>query len=955
MKNDLGRWAVIDIETTGIDANYDQIIDLGFLQFDGLKLIKKYSSLVRTEVKLSQFIQKLTGIKQNQIKDAPLWTKVEPELLELEGHHLLAHNANFEELFLQKYFDSLGSDREEESFQDSMHFLALLFPERSRLNLESFLIDLGLSDKEAHRGLSDSIDLLKVVLLASFMAQKDAELYAFVSNLIADFSSEEMWLKKIFSLDEDDLVEIAVQIDFDLDEAFDKYRSLQSQDEEYIEMSQRASLEFSGKNIQEILRDEDLIQSRLPQYKYRESQEKLSLRVGQAFKNGVHALIQAPTGTGKTLGYLLPSVLQVKSEGEQVLISTGTKALQQQAMVKDIPLIFKLLGISKSQLNVLRLVGSKNHFCELLYRNNVESDEGLLDLRGYDLRLSRAYFEMVFFYNERTSDYANIITRDSVPFVFKRKFTEFAQLEEDIRVDYRACTGSKCPYRNNCTYVQGLRKAQDADIIVGNHSLLMSWPKNMEKPPYIVMDEAHKVESESTSSFTMEMTQKEFEGFGKNLPSMIAPLYYLLGEKDQDASKAQFIRKEIASHAKTVQENIISLTDLIEEHAKKLPRFTDIYWNEFPMILKTKMNNNLEVSLYNHIESLRYIFKSIYDLAFPFVDRWNVNTLTDDNEITAYTLFESFVSHIEDAVSLLNNLLDDVDQRANSVRYHEDYGFMLVSAPINVGELFYEEVMKDAKAVVMTSATLANSDGTKGMAQVEWMTGYNLLDGSRRFKTGLFLENNYDYEEKAKVFLCTDTPSIYDKNFVSNVCDELVPLVRDLEGRTLILMSARTRFDKICELFLNAFEGEIPLFIQGLGHNVVEDFKKSKNGVLIGMESFGEGIDIPGEQLEFVYIDKVPDLRQDLVIQKRRDFYEANFGNEFNDYFLAHRTRSLHQKLGRLIRKESDKGCVIITDSRLARWKDRTLGSFKDMMKPYNIQSMKLSEAADKTRDFLIP
>jgi ATP-dependent DNA helicase DinG len=134
----------------------------------------------------------------------------------------------------------------------------------------------------------------------------------------------------------------------------------------------------------------------------------------------------------------------------------------------------------------------------------------------------------------------------------------------------------------------------------------------------------------------------------------------------------------------------------------------------------------------------------------------------------------------------------------------------------------------------------------------------------------------------------------------------------------------------------------------------VEDFKKAQNGILIGMESFGEGIDIPGDLLEFIYIDKVPDLRQDLVIQKRRDFYDANFGNEFNDYFLAHRTRALHQKLGRLIRRESDKGCIIVTDSRLARWKGRTLETFKDMMKPYKLNVTTMDEACNKTREFLI-
>ena len=115
----LGHWAVIDIETTGVDPSYDDIIDLGFLQFEGTTLVKQYTSLVRTENKLSQFIQKLTGIKQDMVKLAPSWDKVVQDLLDLEGHALIAHNASFEEQFLKQSFEDLGSEREPETFEDS--------------------------------------------------------------------------------------------------------------------------------------------------------------------------------------------------------------------------------------------------------------------------------------------------------------------------------------------------------------------------------------------------------------------------------------------------------------------------------------------------------------------------------------------------------------------------------------------------------------------------------------------------------------------------------------------------------------------------------------------------------------------------------------------------------------------------------------------------------------------
>ncbi len=223
--NSLGRWAVIDIETTGIDPNYDAIIDLGFLQFEGTKLIKSYSSLVRTDIKLSQFIQKLTGIKQKDVEKAPHWSKVEPELLELEGHQLLAHNASFEEMFLDKYFTALGEEREKEFYQDSLYFLPLIFPEKSTLNLESFIIDFNLAEKELHRGLADSIDLLKVLLMSVYLVKLDKEFETFLKELLTEFSAEEMWFKKFLMLDRSELVEIASEIEFDLIEKIEEFQN----------------------------------------------------------------------------------------------------------------------------------------------------------------------------------------------------------------------------------------------------------------------------------------------------------------------------------------------------------------------------------------------------------------------------------------------------------------------------------------------------------------------------------------------------------------------------------------------------------------------------------------------------------------------------------------------------------------------------------------------------------
>ena len=358
IEHGLGKWAVIDIETTGIDPLYDDIIDVGFLQFEGAKLVRTYRSLIRSEQVPSFFIQKLTGITEKMLRKAPMWSDVEPEVMDLFGHHLLAHNADFERSFLAEHFDRIDDGTDREVYEDSMPFLALLFPNRSSLKLESFIVDWGLAEGEVHRGYEDSLDLLKVLLIAVRMTRQDKELKGVLNNLFAKYNLKNYWYSSFFNLYDDELEELAEQIDFELDEAVARAREFEfsvTEKKEYP--SERDfSIEFSGENIKTIFRSEDKIKARMPGYRYRSSQEEMSLRVGQSFKNGVHALVQAPTGTGKTMGYLIPSALFALEEQRQVLVATGTKTLQHQAMTKDVPILRELLGLSEDQLKIKRSV-----------------------------------------------------------------------------------------------------------------------------------------------------------------------------------------------------------------------------------------------------------------------------------------------------------------------------------------------------------------------------------------------------------------------------------------------------------------------------------------------------------------------------------------------------------------------------------------------------------------------
>jgi len=962
------RWAVIDLETSGIDPLNDSIIDVGFLQFEGCKLVSKYSSLVRFPMtsdrhdNLSQFIQKLTGITKKMLKRAPVWGEVLPEIQQLHGHHLLAHNSDFEKGFLNTYFKPLDDARDGKvtSFEDSLFYFGLLFPEKSSLSLETIIIDLALADKEIHRGLEDSIDLLRALLLATYIFHQDILKTAHLKSLLMQQGLEDYFYARFFALSDNELEEIAQQIDFDLKQAFKNYQDhqLQANHNTYLKLAPD-SLDFNGDNIRKIFEDEDKLKQNFPHYRHRQTQVQLALRVGQAFKNNIHALVQAPTGTGKTLGYLLPSALYALNNDEKVLVATGTKALQHQAMTKDVPQLKAILGLG-NDFKVSHLLGSNNHLCELLFRQKEDGGELLTKSKSFEERFSEIYFEMVFKFNSQV-DYSEKILRGDLAYVLKRKLQALEEREREIAVDFRACTGSKCPFKGDCSYITGLREAKDANIIIGNHALMFTWPRGIPRPSHIVVDEAHKIENEATSAFSLEASSFGLDLFKRTLVHLqgVGALFYLLSVyEDNPGSSTDTItkiRNECQASAQRLDNHLIPLATCIEALFKKRGNYTGLYWNEIPFIKREDSTDSLAHSILNHFEGVHFILRDLYQLLSPYLAMFDVNALEGDNEVTAWARFEAFMGQLEDLHTAVASSLNSENDQAftRSLFFHESEGFKTLVAPIDIGKSLFEGLLSTSASVVFTSATLANASGECGVKGIDWATGHIYLDPAKRFKSGLFLPAVYDYENKTKVFICDDVPGLHQNNFVEKAMQEVIPLITQLGGRALLLFSAKKRFETAREMLIAAFEGETPLFIQGMGNNVVEEFKKSGQGILLGMESFGEGIDIPGEALQFVFIDKIPDLRMDLVIQKRREYYQRHFGNEFVDYFLAHRARSLHQKLGRLLRTEADFGAIIVVDSRIKNWKGNTLKTFMQLMAPYHMQRCSLKDACQQSLEFI--
>jgi len=955
----LGRWAVIDIETTGIDSLNDSIIDIGFLQFEGTTLVKKYSSLVRYEGQLSYFIQKLTGITPSMLVKAPSWSKVEPEVMDLAGHALIAHNASFEESFLSTHFKKISKKDERETYEDSLFFLPLLFPQYSSLNLEHFLVSWGIAPKELHRGFQDSVDLLKVLIVAILKVRQDKAWHSSVFAIFKKYHLENYWFYKFFLLTDKEIFDITGQIDFD------PLPYLQQEIKTEIEIPKtskhRFSMEFSGENIKSIFSEENKIHEVFPRYIKRQSQIEMALKTGQSFKNNIHAMIQAPTGTGKTLGYLIPSLLFSLSEKKPVLVATGTKTLQNQATLKDVPQTLALLGLSRDDFKVARLVGSGNHFCELLFRENMEKMD-LFQVTGeFSEKYSALYWELVFLHNSRLEE-KELVVKDNLPYVLRKKDPKINQVAREIAVDFRACTGRNCPFNETCTYMRGLREAKEANLIIGNHALMFTWPRSLIRPSHVIVDEAHRLENEATEAFSLSIEEEMLKAFIRQMNHLqgIGSLFYLLARNEKESGEStkliNDIREKVMAWIKKFENELGPLRDLSEHYFKLRPNYSPIYMNEVPMFHSEGLSDQTAAAIFRHFEGLKFIFDEMQTYLSPYHARFeNTPGSHDEKQIVAWSRFESFMGQLTDFCTAFEFSLDPKHSQdwVCAFRFQEENGFSVVSSPLDVGKILHERLLLTSSSVIFTSATLANAKGDQGVRCMEWVSGYQYLKAERRFKSATFLPPVYNYKEKAKVFLCDDTLNLTHPQFTEKTLPPILKVVREIKGRALFLFSSKVRFETAREILLKEFEGEIPLFFQGMGQQVIEEFKKGRHGILVGMESFGEGIDVPGDALSFVFIDKIPDMREDLINKRRKDFFEKNFGNQFHDYYLAFRARSLQQKLGRLLRTENDFGGVIIVDSRISKWKLSSLHTFEKLMNPYELCRAPLEEACQKVVEFI--
>ncbi len=895
-------YVILDLETTGLDAGRNGIIEFAAVVLENGEITAEYSSLVQSFDPVTDIITDITGITQEMVDDAPTLFAIRKKIETIIGDHIVVgHNVSFDMGFLNA--ESLAVRNRS---VDTLTLATILFPNLPRYGLEFLANELQLPMPEGgqtHRALDD---VLMTAELFMALMEKAMELDIAILGEIAEAGGNVNWDESQFFLDVHNQRMKTVLKDGKrpgkyLDELFrpgkvegEKLTAVEVP--EAIENDIVLDMFAEGGNFSKVF----------PNFEFRQQQVEMVDAVTNAFNDGQHLLVEAGTGTGKSVGYLLPSAFWAVTNGRRVVVSTATINLQDQLVSKDIPTLQQVLPF---ELRTAVRKGRYNYLCTRIFNQMRKSGPREASDMPLYARL------LVWLPNTDTADMNEITLRN-----FDDRMTWGKINAQNDTCKQETCRQMRCP-----RWI-AQQRAEHAHIVIVNHSLLLSdiSAGNHILPDFVdlVVDEAHHLEPAVTDGLSFEANKRTFNRVVADIIREKSGTLSLLAGKTNAIPKDQ--REGLDGLINSIRKN----GDLAEMRAQDFFATLAYFMNDgkkgrgdFAQQTRLTQNvrmeplweevmsswDNLNLPLNEMVKDLQKIFEGMeYILE---------NYKVEDGEL--------HWQNIGSARKTLSDLRKNID--AIVMTPQEDYiywaetfrdSLSIHAAPLHVGPLVEEHIFHKMETVVLTSATMRTSPAFgDDEPNFDYIRDRLKAEGAYEMAVG----SPFDYKANALLWLMSDMPEPSQPYYQKYVEQVIIDTAATLGGRTLVLFTSNKQIRDTYSAISGPLQKEgINVLAQLPGSSrqqlTAQFSAEGARSVLLGTKSFWEGVDIPGDSLLCVILAKIPfDVPSDPIFAARSETFE----NSFFQYSIPEAILRWRQGFGRLIRRKSDEGVVMILDRRV--------------------------------------
>lgn len=654
----------------------------------------------------------------------------------------------------------------------------------------------------------------------------------------------------------------------------------------------------------------------IPNFEYRQEQLDMMHAIETALEEDKTIMIEAGTGTGKTLAYLLPTISWALQNNKKLVCTTNTINLQEQLLAKDLPIAKQILG---KDFSYLLVKGRNNYLCKRLFHNFFQGNQ--IDLT----QLSSEQKKQLDFMKSwgKMTEYGD---KAELPFEVD------AEIWESMQSSSEFCQGKRCPHREQCFYMKNRAMKASATVIICNHHIFFA-DLNVRSavdfdaeylilPKYdvVVFDEAHNIENVARSYFSLEVSRISFvrmlhqiqnqevqkkRKISPALDSLLKSLPEALQKQEKFQKKLQTIRQE---HLKNLELGNQFFEALIQYFSKgKSHTFTKSLARD-EMLFSPFLSEVREKQ-----ERLILALKS-YSIA---LDSFQTELKEEEKQNQHVLDFQNFASKVKVFLATLQEITSfqnedfvywiDINTKFKNAS--------LVAAPLNVDDMLQESLFQHLNRIVFTSATIAvNGD----------FSYFKMALGLEEESLEKLIPSPFSYDEQMAVYIPTDfIEPDQGMLFVEEVSEFLFQLFQKTGGKAFVLFTSYFTLNQVYYTMIERLQEEnfsVLLHGEKPRSQLIADFKVLENPILFGTASFWEGVDIQGEQLKNVIIVKLPFLvPSDPVVSAISNKFEKEKKNPFTEYQLPEAVIKFKQGIGRLIRSKEDSGNIFILDNRILK------------------------------------